>query len=258
MTRVINPSALRTREARAAALPQAATIQARLAALDWPRLEADLWGRGYAQTDPVLTLEECCELVALYSDDRRFRSRIDMARHRFGEGDYKYFAEPLPGVVQALRSQAYPRLAAIANRWNDALGIPDRYPATLHSFLAHCKSRGQTRPTPLLLHYEKDGYNCLHQDLYGEVAFPFQLLGFLSRPGEDYEGGEFLLVEQRPRAQSAAEVVPGAQGGLVFFTTRIRPVRGGRGYYRANVRHGVSRVRRGTRYTLGVIFHDAK
>jgi hypothetical protein len=181
-----------------------------------------------------------------------------MARHRFGEGDYQYFAEPLPALVQELRTETYSRLAPIANRWNDSLGVADRYPATLDAFLAHCTSRGQSRPTPLLLHYEEGGYNCLHQDLYGEVAFPFQLLGFLSRPGEDYEGGEFLLVEQRPRAQSAAEVVPGAQGGLVFFTTRIRPVRGGRGYYRANVRHGVSRVRRGTRYTLGVIFHNAK
>jgi hypothetical protein len=234
------------------------SISARLAALDWDRIETDLWARGYAETESLLTPGECSGLVALYADEHRFRSRIDMARHRFGEGDYKYFAEPLPALVQSLRTHAYPRLAFIANRWNEALGVADRYPPTLDAFLAHCKSRGQSRPTPLLLHYEEGGYNCLHQDLYGEVAFPLQLLGFLSRPGADYDGGEFLLVEQRPRAQSAAEVVSGAQGKLVFFTTRIRPVRGGRGYYRVNIRHGVSRVRRGTRYTLGVIFHDAK
>jgi uncharacterized protein len=234
------------------------SISARLAALDWDRIETDLWARGYAETESLLTPDECSGLVALYADEHRFRSRIDMARHRFGEGDYKYFAEPLPALVQSLRTHAYPRLAVIANRWNEALGVGDRYPPTLDAFLAHCKSRGQSRPTPLLLHYEEGGYNCLHQDLYGEVAFPLQLLGFLSRPGADYDGGEFLLVEQRPRAQSAAEVVSGAQGKLVVFTTRIRPVRGGRGYYRVNIRHGVSRVRRGTRYTLGVIFHDAK
>jgi hypothetical protein len=181
-----------------------------------------------------------------------------MARHRFGEGDYQYLAAPLPPVVQALRVHAYPPLAAVANRWNEALGVPDRYPPTLEAFLTRCRAQGQTKPTPLLLHYEAGGYNCLHQDLYGEVAFPLQLVCFLSRPGVDYSGGEFLLVEQRPRAQSAAEVVTGVQGGLVFFTTRTRPVRGGRGHYRVNVRHGVARIRSGTRYTLGVIFHDAK
>jgi uncharacterized protein len=241
-----------------AALPTSYPIETRLAALDWDRIEVDLWARGYAETDPLLTRSECDELVALYPDDQRFRSRIDMSRHRFGEGDYKYFAYPLPQLVQSLRTHAYSRLAAIANRWNEALGLADRFPATHAVFLAQCRERGQTKPTPLLLHYEVGGYNCLHQDLYGEVAFPLQLLGFLSRPGSDYEGGEFLLVEQRPRAQSAAEVIAGAQGKLVFFTTRIRPVRGGRGYYRVNIRHGVSRVRHGTRYTLGVIFHDAK
>jgi hypothetical protein len=234
------------------------SVAARLAALDWDRIETDLWSRGYAETDPVLTAEECGELVALYADDRRFRHRVEMARHRFGEGDYKYLAAPLPPVVEALRTHAYPPLAAVANRWNEALGVRDRYPPTLDAFLERCRAQGQTKPTPLLLHYEAGGYNCLHQDLYGEVAFPMQLLCFLSRPGIDYSGGEFVLVEQRPRAQSAAEVVLGTQGGLVFFTTRTRPARGARGHYRVNVRHGVSRVRRGRRYTLGVIFHDAK
>ena len=237
---------------------ESAEIAARIKALDWNRIEADLWLRGYAETEPVLTSEECDELIALYPDEGRFRHRVEMARHRFGEGDYKYLAAPLPPVVQALRVHAYPPLASVANRWNEALGVADRYPPTLEAFLARCRAHGQTKPTPLLLHYEMGGYNCLHQDLYGEVAFPLQLVCFLSRPGVDYSGGEFLLVEQRPRAQSAAEVVTGVQGGLVFFTTRTRPVRGGRGHYRVNVRHGVGRVRTGTRYTLGVIFHDAK
>jgi len=258
VTRGISERAASTGASAAAALPTSDPVETRLAALDWDRIEADLWARGYAETDPLLTRSDCDELVALYPEEQRFRSRIDMSRHRFGEGDYKYFAYPLPQLVQSLRTHAYPRLAPIANRWNEALGVAERFPATHAAFLAHCKARGQAKPTPLLLHYEVGGYNCLHQDLYGEVAFPLQLLGFLSRPGTDYEGGEFLLVEQRPRAQSAAEVIAGVQGKLVFFTTRIRPVRGGRGYYRVNIRHGVSRVRRGTRYTLGVIFHDAK
>jgi uncharacterized protein len=234
------------------------TIGARLDALDWTRIEQDLWARGYAETLPVLTTAECNELVRLYDDDRRFRHRVDMARHRFGLGDYQYFARPLPDVVESLRARCYPRLADVANAWNDALGVTERYPATLEAFLDRCAAHGQTRPTPLLLHYESGGYNCLHQDLYGEVAFPLQLVCFLSRPGVDYHGGEFLLVEQRPRAQSAGEVITGEQGALVFFTTRTRPVKGARGHYRVNVRHGVGRVRSGTRYTLGVIFHDAK
>jgi uncharacterized protein len=234
------------------------SVAERLAALDWAAIERDLWTRGYAETPPVLTSEECAGLVALYEDDRRFRHRVEMARHRFGEGDYKYLAAPLPELVQALRAHAYPPLAAIANGWHEALGVAERFPATLDAFLARCAEHGQTRPTPLLLHYEAGGYNCLHQDLYGDVAFPMQLLCFLARPGVDYSGGEFLLVEQRPRAQSAGEVVVGTQGGLVFFTTRTRPARGTRGHYRVNVRHGVSRVRWGTRYTLGVIFHDAR
>jgi uncharacterized protein len=233
-------------------------IADRLRALDWPQIENDLSARGYAEAGPVLTASESEELVSLYPDDRRFRHRVDMARHRFGEGDYKYFARPLPEIVDALRVHCYPPLAAVANRWNDALGDKDRFPATLEEFLDRCAARGQTKPTPLMLHYEREGYNCLHQDLYGDVAFPLQVVCFLSRPGIDYTGGEFLLVEQRPRAQSAAEVITGEQGALVVFTTRVRPVKGSRGFYRVNVRHGVGRVRSGTRYTLGVIFHDAK
>lgn len=242
------------------AWPDAATVSIahRLAALDWGAIARDLSARGYAETPAVLTPDECAELAALYDDDTRFRSRIDMGRHRFGEGEYKYFARPLPPLVAALREHAYPRLAEIANAWNDALGVAARFPDTLDAFLTQCAEHGQTKPTPLLLRYEAGGYNCLHQDLYGDVAFPMQLLTFLDRPGVDYDGGEFLLVEQRPRAQSAAEVVRGAQGALVFFTTRVRPVEGRRGTYRVNVRHGVSRVRWGTRRTLGVIFHDAR
>jgi len=236
----------------------ATDIRARLAALDWGALEGSLWEWGYAKTPPVLAPAECAELIALYADDRRFRSRVDMARYKFGVGDYKYFAAPLPPLVEALRVHAYPPLAAIANRWETALGAATRYPPDLPSLLALCRRRGQTKPTPLLLHYETGGYNCLHQDLYGDVVFPLQLTGFLSRPAVDYTGGEFLLVEQRPRAQSRGEVVATEQGEIVIFTTRHRPARSARGYSRVVMRHGVSRVRSGSRYTLGVIFHDAK
>jgi len=233
-------------------------IRERLERLDWKEIEAALWEWGYARTDAVLTPAECAELIALYPDDRRFRSRIDMARYRFGVGDYKYFADPLPPLVATLRQHAYPPLAAIANRWVEALDARDRYPEELAGLLARCHRAGQTKPTPLLLHYEAGGYNCLHRDLYGEVAFPLQLTAFLSRRGVDYTGGEFLLVEQRPRAQSRGEAIPTEQGELVIFATAERPVRGSRGYFRAGLRHGVSRVRSGSRYTLGVIFHDAR
>ncbi len=233
-------------------------IRDRLARLDWTAIERSLWQWGYAKAGPILTPAECAELIAIYADDSRFRSRIEMARYRFGVGDYKYFAAPLPPLVQALRTHAYPPLAAIANRWEAALGAATRHPPDLAALLALCRRRGQTRPTPLLLHYEAGGYNCLHQDLYGDVVFPLQLTGFLSRRGVDYAGGEFLLVEQRPRAQSRGEAVATEQGEIVVFTTRHRPAEGARGYSRATVRHGVSRVVAGSRYTLGVIFHDAK
>ena len=233
-------------------------VTERIAALDWESLERQLWDFGYTKTPPVLTAAECDELIALYGDEARFRSRVDMARYRFGVGDYKYFAHPLPPLVAELRAHAYPPLARIANRWEKALGGRRRYPDDLPGLLAVCRRAGQTKPTPLLLHYEAGGYNCLHQDLYGEVAFPLQITAFLSRRGVDYEGGEFLLVEQRPRAQSRGQAIATEQGELVIFTTRERPARGQRGWYRATMRHGVSRLTSGTRYTLGVIFHDAK
>ena len=233
-------------------------IKERLENLDWQDLEGSLWEFGYAKTLPILTPEECAQLIGIYADNTRFRSRIDMARYRFGMGDYKYFADPLPPLVQALRTHAYPPLAAIANRWMEALGTPECYPPDLLSFLALCRRHGQTRPAPLLLHYEAGGYNCLHQDLYGEIAFPLQLACFLSRRSLDYIGGEFLLVEQRPRAQSRGESITTEQGEIVIFATRYRPATGARGYYRANMRHGVSRIISGSRYTLGVIFHNAK
>jgi len=233
-------------------------IEDRLAALDWSAMERALWEHGYAKTPPVLTPEECAQLIALYPDETRFRSRIDMARFRFGVGEYKYFAAPLPPLVEALRVHAYPPLAAIANQWEVALDTAVLHPTELGALLARCRKKSQMKPTPLLLHYETGGYNCLHQDLYGEVVFPLQLTCFLSRRGADYEGGDFLLVEQRPRAQSIGEAIHAEQGEILIFTTRYRPVESVRGYYRATMRHGVSRLTRGERYTLGVIFHDAK
>ena len=233
------------------------SIEARLNALDWIVIERSLWERGYAHTSQILAPDECDGLVAMYSTDIRFRQRIDMARHRFGIGEYKYFAAPLPPLVQDLRVHSYVHLAEVADRWMEALDSNERYPGTLDRFLERCAQRGQVKPTPLMLRYERGGYNCLHQDIYGDVAFPLQVVALLSRRDIDYTGGEFLLVEQRPRAQSAAEVITAAQGELVIFTTRIRPAAGSRGYYRVNVRHGVSPVRSGTRYTLGIILHDA-
>jgi len=234
------------------------TIADRLAKLDWEAIEQSLWEWGYAKTPAILSADECAGLIELYGDDGRFRSRVDMARYRFGIGDYKYFAHPLPPVVADLRAHVYPPLAQIANRWQKALGGRRRYPDDLLGLLAVCRRAGQTKPTPLLLHYEAGGYNCLHQDLYGDVAFPLQITGFLSRRGVDYEGGHFLLVEQRPRAQSRGEAIATEQGELVIFTTRERPACGQRGWHRVTMRHGVSRITSGTRYTLGVIFHDAK
>src|SRR5918996_4005224 len=233
-------------------------IEARVAALDWQAIEASLWEHGYAKTAAVLTPQECADLIAMYGERERFRSRVEMERFRFGVGDYQYFAAPLPPLVQAMRVHTYPPLAAIANRWEEALGGSLRHPPALAALHAKCRAQGQTKPTPLLLHYEAGGYNCLHQDIYGDVVFPLQLTCFLSRPGADYEGGEFLLVEQRPRAQSRGEAIRPAQGEIVVFATRHRPLKGARGWYRGALRHGVSTIHRGTRYTLGVIFHDAK
>ncbi len=234
------------------------TIPDRLCALDWPAIEASLTDLGYAKTPPILTDAECTDLANLYPDDRHFRKRVDMGRLRFGIGDYAYFANPLPKIVRELRTHAYPRLAPIANRWLEALEQPARYPSTLKRFLETCASRGQKKPTPLLLHYKKGGYNCLHQDLYGEVAFPLQLTIFLSKPGADYDGGEFLLVENRPRQQSRGDAIQAEQGEMVIFPTRERPIAGKSRTFRAQMRHGVSRVTRGERYALGIIFHDAR
>jgi len=235
-----------------------AKVFERLAGIEWPALYSSLWERGYAIGPAILTADECGALVDMYSSESAFRSHIIMARYRFGRGDYKYFKYPLPAIVQELREHSYPQLAPLANEWNKALGVLEVFPEKHSSFLALCKKRGQVRATPLLLHYEAGDFNCLHQDLYGAVAFPLQLTCFLSRPGVDYEGGEFVLVEQQPRAQSKPEVLIPTQGQIVIFATRYRPVKGTRGYYRVNLRHGVSRVRRGTRFTLGVIYHDAE
>ncbi len=230
----------------------------RLGSLDWAGIEGALDARGHAVTPALLTPEECAGLAALYGDAARFRSRIVMARHNFGSGEYQYFAAPLPRVVETLRRQLYARLAPVANRWAEALGDAARYPAELEDFLATCHAAGQTRPTPLLLSYRAEDYNCLHQDLYGEVAFPLQVAICLSRAGRDFTGGEFLLVEQRPRMQSRGEAIALDRGEAVIFANAVRPVAGKRGFYRVNVRHGVSRLRSGERMTLGIIFHDAR
>ena len=232
-------------------------IADRLGRLDWGAAEASLWAHGYAKLPSLLTPAECDAVVALWDEPERFRSRVDMARYRFGVGEYRYFAAPLPPLVADLRTHAYPPLAAIADRWMAALRAPTRFPPRLDAFLARCHARGQRQPTPLLLRYEAGGYNCLHRDLYGAVAFPLQLTVFLSRRDVDYAGGEFLLVEQRPRAQSRGEAIATEQGDSVVFATSERPVTSARGWSRVTVRHGVSTVRAGTRYTLGIIFHDA-
>jgi len=232
-------------------------VSQRVASLDWPRLEAELNERGCATTGPLLTPPECRDLIAGYSSETLFRSRIVMARHGFGRGEYKYYAYPLPELIAALRANLYPRLAAIANRWETMLGRDTRYPADHDEFLDRCRAAGQRRPTPLLLKYGEGDYNCLHQDLYGELAFPLQTAFLISAPGSDFTGGEFVMTEQRPRMQSRAEVVTLAQGEGVVFAVSQRPVKGGRGVYRVSMRHGVSRLRSGERFTLGVIFHDA-
>ncbi|MFT4252679.1 MAG: 2OG-Fe(II) oxygenase [Caulobacter sp.] len=225
--------------------------------LDWTRIAAELDARGWATTGPVLTPETCGRLAGLYPEETPFRSRVAMARHGFGRGEYKYFAYPLPETVQKLRSGLYPPLAAIANGWMRRLGEDRRFPDDLPAMLDRCHAAGQARPTPLLLTYGPGDYNCLHQDLYGEHVFPLQAAFLLDQPGRDFEGGEFVLVEQRPRQQSAAQVVPLGQGEGVIFAVRERPAEGSRGVHRRILRHGVSEVRGGRRRTLGVIFHDA-
>ena len=233
-------------------------IAERVAQIAWEDVATGLDAYGCATTGPLLTSAECEALAQTYPLDAPFRSRIVMARHGFGRGEYKYFAYPLPQIVAALRAALYPQLAEIGNRWNEAMGISVRYPREHAAFLERCHDAGQTRPTPLLLEYGPGDYNCLHQDIYGEHVFPLQVAFLLSRPDDDFSGGEFVLTEQRPRMQSRAEVVPLRQGEGVIFPVHHRPVRGTRGSYRVNMRHGVSRLRAGRRHTAGIIFHDGK
>ncbi len=228
----------------------------RVAAADWPRAAAALDAEGYAVL-PVLSAEECRQLARLYADDDAFRRRIVMQRHAYGSGEYKYFRYPLPKAVEALRRAVYPHLAPIAERWRERLREPGRFPPVLDAYLDECHQAGQERPTPLMLKYGPGDYNRLHQDLYGPLVFPLQLTVLLSDPQGDFSGGEFLLVEQRPRVQSRGEVVPLRQGEAVIFPVHHRPVEGSRGPFRVTMRHGVSRIRSGERYTLGIIFHDA-
>jgi uncharacterized protein len=240
-----------------AAVALAGTI-ARLATLDWQRIEVDLDAHGCAIASAILSQENCEAVAQSYSNDELFRSRVVMARHGFGRGEYKYFRYPLPEEISELRTSLYPPLSRIANRWNDIMGGGVRYPEDHTKFLERCHRAGQVQPTPLLLRYGPDDYNCLHQDLYGEHVFPLQVAFLLSAPQDDFTGGEFVLTEQRPRMQSRAEVVPLNQGDGVIFPVHHRPVQGTKGFYRVNMRHGVSRLRSGERYTLGIIFHDAQ
>ncbi|MCW5747137.1 MAG: 2OG-Fe(II) oxygenase [Alphaproteobacteria bacterium] len=236
---------------------RSAPLASRLASLDWHAVAGALDADGFAVTAPLLSSGDCHALAALYDRQDGFRSRVVMQRHGFGQGEYRYFDQPLPDLVQQLREQAYPPLADIANRWAGSLGDERRFPGTLVAWLKTCHAAGQTRPTPLLLKYQAGDYNCLHRDLYGDLVFPLQLAILLSDPGTDFTGGEFMLTEQRPRMQSRGHVVPLRQGEAVIFAVNERPVRGTRGWYRTAMRHGVSTVRSGQRFTLGVIFHDA-
>lgn len=233
------------------------TIAARIAALDWDRLTRDLDERGFATTGPLLTPLEVNDLKSAYADEALFRSRVVMRRHGFGEGEYQYFRYPLPDLISEIRTHLYEPLVPIANRWNEQLKLPTIFPTGHADYLSTCHQSGQTRPTPLLLKYGSGDFNRLHQDLYGPLTFPIQATILLSEPGKDFDGGEFVLVEQKPRSQSRAEVVPLARGEAVLFAVNFRPASGTRGIYRLTMRHGVSRVRRGNRFTLGVIFHDA-
>jgi hypothetical protein len=238
--------------------PSAHIMAGRAASLDWQHVESELDQYGCATVAGLVTHTECDELVRLYAREDLFRSRIVMARHGFGRGEYQYFAYPLPGIIEELRTALYPYLVSVANRWNEAMQIDVRYPSTHRDFIKRCHGAGQTRPTPLILQYQAGDYNCLHQDLYGEHVFPIQVAILLSEPGKDFTGGEFVMTEQRPRMQSRAEVVPLRKGDAVVFTVNSRPVQGTRGVYRVNLRHGVSRLRSGHRHTLGLIFHDAQ
>lgn len=233
-------------------------MHARIAALDWEHLQRMLDEQGYAVLPPLLDAEECQKMIETYEQPSLFRNTIDMARYRFGIGEYKYYQAPLPDLLQELREGLYPQLSIAANRWLDQLGRDAIYPDSLSEFLDHCHQHGQSRPTPLILKYEAGGYNCLHQDLYGDVYFPFQVVFVLNQKDIDYTGGEFLLMEQRPRAQSRGHALSLVQGAGLIFPTQHRPVAGTRGTYKTTLRHGVSTITSGTRYSLGIIFHDAK
>ncbi|SHN26707.1 hypothetical protein SAMN05192549_106338 [Duganella sacchari] len=239
------------------AVGAAAGIAVHVAGLDWQAIADELNVHGYAILPGMLTADECAAMAAQYAQPQLFRSRVVMAQHGFGRGEYQYFRYPLPSTIAALRQALYGPLAAIANRWHELMELPARFPAEHNEFLARCHAAGQQRPTPLLLEYTAGDYNCLHQDLYGEHVFPLQAAVLLSQPGKDFEGGEFVLTEQRPRMQSRVEVVPLKRGDMVIFAVHQRPVQGTRGVYRVNLRHGVSRLRAGARHTLGIIFHDA-
>lgn len=224
---------------------------------DWTAIGNSLHRQGFARVESILTPDECAGIIALYTKDEIFRSTINMQRYRFGMGEYRYFNYPLPRIVQSLREMIYPSLAPVANEWMWRLGTAISYPEKLEEFLRQCQDKGQNRPTPLLLRYEEGGYNTLHQDLYGDVFFPFQVVFMLSEPGKDYNGGELVFVEQLPRAQSRSVVVRPKIGDAVIFTTSFRPIEGSRGYYRSRMKHGVSTVHWGLRHTMGLIFHDA-
>ena len=245
----------RDRSAASEAAP--ATIGDRLAAIQCTALADELDAQGAARIAGLLTAAECDALRALYAQDERFRSRVVMARHGFGRGEYRYFRYPLPPLIAELREAFYPRLVPIANRWHAAMGLAVRFPVRHAEFIARCHAAGQVQPTPLLLQYGADDYNCLHQDLYGEHVFPLQVVLLLSQPGRDFEGGEFVMTEQRPRMQSRPMVLGLGQGDAAVIAVHHRPVQGARGPYRVNMRHGVSRVRTGHRHTAGIIFHDA-
>ena len=235
----------------------ATSVSQRVDWIDWARAAADLDAQGWARLPALLTPQACDQVAGLYAGGEGFRSHVVMARHGYGRGEYRYFAYPLPEVVQTLRAALYPHLAPLANGWNARMGQDARFPATHAEYLARCHAAGQTRPTPLLLQYGPGDYNCLHQDLYGDLVFPLQVAVLLSAPSEDFEGGEFVLTEQRPRMQSRASVVPLEKGDAVLFAVNSRPVKGSRGEYRVALRHGVSTIRVGRRHTLGLIFHDA-
>jgi uncharacterized protein len=232
-------------------------LAAQIASLAWPQITHELDAQGAAVIPKLLTPAECVEIAGLYGQDDSFRSRVVMSRHGFGQGEYRYFRYPLPPLVAALREAVYPHLVPTANQWHERLGLPARFPPLHAEFIARCHGAGQIKPTPLLLQYGAGDYNCLHQDLYGEHVFPLQLVVLLSQPGRDFDGGEFVMTEQRPRMQTRAMVLPLQQGDAAVIAVRQRPVQGARGSYRVNLRHGVSRVRSGRRHTLGVIFHDA-